>query len=667
MPPYRRYYRNWNWKPYNFYKRRRRFRRRRPRRAFQTYRRRRRVRRHRFYNRKLRKLKYLKLKQSQPNSIKKCKIKGYLCLFEAGRGRFSNNYAMYKRSTVPDHEPGGGGWSIQQITLSTLYEENDLLMNFWTQSNHSLPLCRYLGCRLTLFRQPETDYIFTYSITYPQDVTKYYYASLHPMKLLNYNKKIVVASYKTLPHKKKPYKRKFIKPPKTMINKWYFQQNLAKYPLLLFATTACSLTSLYQAHNNINNNATIPCINTKFFKYNNFQYPATSQWGYQPQPNIYLYGILQANIPITATQLNQCTYLGDTKNYFEGTKITTPVTATNTAKTQWGNPFFYHYLDGTNPVFISTSSPDKLFTQENLTKNIAALSSQITIKTEPLVEYIRYNPDADLGDGNIVYWLPNYTNSDNMDPTNDPDLQITNFPLWILMWGWEDFTRKMNKAQNMNQDYTLCFRTKYIQEKLPTYMPISMQFIHGEGPYDVEREHISDQDQKHWYPRFRYQKQTIENLLMTGPATCKSETQQAISAHIKYEFFFKWGGDPATIENINDPISQPTYPTPNLLETANALTHPEQDPRTFIYSWDFRRDFLTQTATKRITNKQIDELNLLSDGRQTSTDVPFQTETKTKTPEEEKEILQAQIQQFQQQNNLLKLRYRQLRQLTMDQ
>lgn len=578
---------------------------------------------------------------------------------------------MYKRSTVPPHQPGGGGWSLQQISLSTLYEENDTLMNFWTHTNKSLPLCRYNGCKITLFRQPDVDYIFTYSINYPQDVTKYYYASLHPFKLLNYNKKIIVPSFKTQPHKRKPYKKKFLKPPKTMVNKWYFQQHLAKYPLMLFAVTACSLTSLFQASNAINNNVDIPCINTRFFQNNCFQYPKTSQWGYQPNSTQYIYGLPNGLPDWQNIVTKQCIYLGDTMNYFVGTPPPLPITTTDKQQLSWGNPFHYSYLSGDKRIVLSTENPSEFFSSTNMSKTLKDHKTggtlNITLKTEPLIIHVRYNPDADLGTNNEAYWLPTYTHNNNYDPTNDPDLHISNFPFWILLWGWEDFTRKINKAQNMFQDYILCLRTRYIQEKMPTYVPISQFFENGEGPYGVERDYVELQDTNHWYPRYRYQKEPIENLLMSGPGVCKSESQRSISAHMKYQFYFKWGGDPASMENIQDPLSQPTYPFPSGLETNNEIIDPQEDPAYNIYSWDVRRDLLTQAATQRITKKQTDELSLFTDGRQCSTDVPMQETPQKTSATEEKEILQKKIQLIQQRNQLLQLRYRQLRQLTMDQ
>ncbi len=51
-----------------------------------------------FYKRKL---KRLTIRQWQPERIRKCRIQGMLCLFQAGAERYSYNYTLYKESTSP--------------------------------------------------------------------------------------------------------------------------------------------------------------------------------------------------------------------------------------------------------------------------------------------------------------------------------------------------------------------------------------------------------------------------------------------------------------------------------------------------------------------------------------------------------------------------------------
>lgn len=212
MAPYQR-------RRYNYYrpywrKRRRYFRKPRSRNPFRRRRRQQRVRRRRYRRKFKKKLKKLNIQQWQPTHIKKCKIEGYLELFECGKGRVGNNYASYKDSWVPPHEPSGGGWSLQQLTLNNLYVQNCLLMNWWTRSNKGLNLVRILGVKVTLFRQENTDYIFCYLPEEPSNVTKYYYPSFHPIKMLTYNNKIVVPSFRSQPHKKNHTKQNLYHPQK---------------------------------------------------------------------------------------------------------------------------------------------------------------------------------------------------------------------------------------------------------------------------------------------------------------------------------------------------------------------------------------------------------------------------------------------------------------------
>ncbi len=45
---------------------------------------------------------------------------------------------------------------------------------------------------------------------------------------------------------------------------------------------------------------------------------------------------------------------------------------------------------------------------------------------------------------------------------------------------------------------------------------------------------------------------------------------------MKYDFFFKWGGEPATMESLADPNSQPITPTPREIFATNEIISPEE-------------------------------------------------------------------------------------------
>nr|UGV35748.1 MAG: ORF1 [TTV-like mini virus] len=664
MPPFNRrrygYRRWWNYRKPRTYFRRRRF----GKSIFRRKRRHRRVRRKKFYKR-TRKLKTIKIQQWQPSSIKKCRITGYLCLFQAGPGRYLNNYTLWKESFFPEHYPGGGGWSIQQLSLGNLFTQHKEYMNYWTRSNVRMNMCRYYGCSIQLFREPTTDYVFTYMPDLPKTVNNLFYCSFHPIRLLTHNRKKIIPSFKTQPHKRKPYKTIFIPPPKLMKTQWFFQQQLSDFPLITFATSAISLSGMFGGCKTISNNVTFFSLDTDQMPSPLFQYKDSTppQWGYQHGTQ-YLYGILQPHTIFTQNTYGSLIYLGNTMPQQEGTHLALYTNNPQSyKKDDWGNPFYWEFLSGNAALVQLTDPPTTAITKS--TKNLQASMEKKT----HYVFKARYNPFHDKGTGNSIYLIPNYDrNKTTWDPTSDPDLKWDNLPIWLVLWGLEDIVKRIGKCHNLDMDWTLVIRSRYIVPPQKNYVPLSYDFIHGRGPYDTEKEFMTTDDLTNWYPRFKYQRQPISNLVQSGPAVATGDNCPNIQAKIKYNFFFKWGGISEPQETIFDPNSQPLTPTPNNFNFIHEITDPASDITKEIYPWDFRRHFLTESATQRITESEIDDQFMFTDGRQTSTDIPFlQTEAQKKETEKtQTETLLQQLNHLQQYNQQLQQRLRNLKQLSMD-
>nr|UGV35233.1 MAG: ORF1 [TTV-like mini virus] len=662
MPPFRRrnyYYRNY----WNSRWRRNRFRRRRTRKTFQGKRRRRRVRKRYFKTNFKKKLKKITLREWQPSHIKKCHIKGYLLLFEAGHGRFANNFTPYKESYTPPRQPGGGGWGIQQLSLGNLFVQNSYFMNWWTQTNKSLNMCRYFGARLKLFRQQETDWIFTYFTEKPTNADKFWYPSFHPMRLILDKHKVVVPSIKTQPLKRKIYKSIFVKPPKMFKTNWYFQQQISNYSLIYFAAVACSLNDMFLSPKATNNNTTVITLNTSFFQRSAFQYTSTT-YGYQPKEGVFVYGLRNGEFDIKNEPKNKVIYLGETHVNDPGIPVGVTGWAQYQSKNKWGNIFYHEYLNLQRTVFLAKKPDDFLQNTQQGQK----IGTDTVTKSEPLITYLRYNPYKDKGDGNMAYWksVSDATNN-NWDPPKNPNLIIQGYPFWLMLWGWEDHTRKLSEIRDLDNNYMLVLKSKYFDTPYPAYVPLSESFVNGRAPYDNEIEDISPTDMRNWFPKWQFQKEAIDNILMTGPGVCKAPNSQSIQAFMRYDFSFKWGGEPATMENISDPNSQPITPTPDQLFLQNEIISPETNLKNFIYKWDTRRDILTQSAIQRISEIATDDYSLFTDGTTTSTDIPQEkTSQKKTTQEEEEQTLLLQLNNLQQLNEQLQLRFQQLKQLTKD-
>ncbi len=150
----------------------------------------------------LHKKRFLKLLQWQPDSIRKCKIKGFKCLFQGGSHVLSRNYIQYIESIVPEHWDGGGGWGLMVLSLGALYEDWEHLRNVWTTSNIGLPLVKYRGAKLVFYQSPYTDYVVTVNTCWPMTDTELTHANSCPQRMLLARKKHIIPSLLTKNYQK---------------------------------------------------------------------------------------------------------------------------------------------------------------------------------------------------------------------------------------------------------------------------------------------------------------------------------------------------------------------------------------------------------------------------------------------------------------------------------
>nr|UGV35845.1 MAG: ORF1 [TTV-like mini virus] len=614
------------------------------------------------------KLKTLLLKEWQPKCIRKCKIEGYIPLFVCNRERFAFNYDLYETSIVPQHLPGGGGFSIKNFSLQALFDEHEHARNFWTKTNMDLPLCRFLGCKLTLFQSENTDYIVSYSNQLPLVSNLAMYNTMQP-SLHHMTKHSILVQSKQNKKKRKPYYTIRITPPTQLQNKWYFQSDLVKTPLVMLRASAFSSSYYYQGTFQSSSNITIPYINTNLFQQQNFKNYPTSGYSCKGTgtSQVYLYTTDSTN-PINDIPLKSLIFLGNTRDNKPGISPEQMHIQNNNDfkekylknQTQhWGNPFYHTYLDETEPVFQSTTTWSTIASK--LVTNYEAKVSDIIgtggFTQVYLVHYVRYNPFRDAGKHNSCYFKQVTKSEFNWEKPTNEELYNEGLPLWLLTFGFPDYQKKIKKQLHIDNEYALIIQTDMTDPIRQPLMPISESFIEGRSPYEKTNNPI---DNDKWYPQFQYQTEIYNIIASCGPGTPKLPPDYTIEAKIKYQFYFKWGGKPPPMSIIEDPALQPTYPIPSNKLPTNSLQNPAINPERLLYSFDQRHGQLTEKALQRMQKDFGTKESFITDaGERFQVPIHLQQETTPEeTSEEEKDEEETLYRQLQRQ----RLKQQQLKQ-----
>lgn len=596
-------------------------------------------------------------------------------LFETDHNRITNNLEMYELSLVPEHLSGGGGWSIKKFSLEGLYAEHEYCRNSWSHTNKDLPLCRYTGCTIKLFQSSNADYIFSYSTQMPMTSSLPMYQSMQPSILQMLPQHIIVPSRRTYP-KKKPYIKLKIKPPKPFMNKWYFQADMTKTPLLLTRASATSLQDYYINPNSTSTNITIPILNTGLFKNRNFKTPANP--GYSPTgvgtSQVWLYS---TDVIPTSGQTwdNPDSWLNwgdviplfDSNTYTEGTsyneykKTHTGITP-ETWKTTWfanrGNPFHDRYLGNESKVWQSTQS------YSNNIQDTTFPNKKVTNFTlVDIVQYVRYNPYADHGKDNQAYFLSIAKNETGWDPPEKPELITTGLPLWLLLFGFADWQKKLKKLLHLDTEYALVLQTQMTYPIKKPLVMLNPSMLEGHSPEDTT---VHPDDLKIWHPQFQFQQLIYNELCASGPGIIRLNKGQTVEGVMQYSFYFKWGGNPPPMDTIADPGEQPSYPIPRNELNTNSLQNPSTDPATFLWQFDERRGQITDKAAKRLQRDYQTKTTFITDGKShLSPEIHQETQqTSEESSEEEEEETSLLLKLQQQYVKQRQLKYRILKTMT---
>lgn len=591
-----------------------------------------------------------------------------MCLVLCNKYRLGNNLAMYDSSIVPQYLPGGGGFSVYQYTLENLYDMHYNVRNWWTSSNDNLPLVRYLGCTFKLYQSADQDYLFRYQTNYPMTSHKLTYPTTQPSLLMMLKNTVIIPSKKTKT-KRKPYKRIHIKPPQQILNKWFFQQEIAKTPLLLTYTSACSLDNYYISTQSDSNNVTILTINTNIFQNRHFDSNEDYYCKMVGTIKHYLWASYEHTTGNNNPEGQQVIFLGNSKTYtpgktFEEAKRDLPTltwdTYKNTIHVYAGNPFHKDYMQPEThdnlTLYLSNKSPQEVLKGSENTR-----IDGVTKMTNTFVVPLRYSPNKDNGNTNSTYLLQNWKLEHGWDEPANDKLILQGFPLWTQWWGFIDFQKKQQLLTQVDTHSIFVTKTKTTYPEMPAIVPIDENFTKGLSPYENE---LNVYDANRWYPMVQYQQQAINSLLQSGPGTAKLNGKKTTEAKCSYTFYFKFGGSPAPMVTVKNPTEQPIYPVPSNDTKTTSLQDPTTPIQYYLSNFDERRHQLTEPATKRIKKDWATKTSIFTDSAGMDPPVELQTpqtsEDETTDSEEEKETLFQQLLNQRNKQRKLKLRIRKL-------
>nr|UHK06303.1 MAG: ORF1 [Torque teno midi virus] len=535
-------------------RRRRRPRKYKRRRNRRTYRRRRRR-----YRKVRRKQKKITVKVWQPESIRKCKIKGTGTIVLGAQGTQYRCYTVYQDEWTNPKRPAGGGFGCELFTLKYLYNEYQYKYNIWTTSNANYDLARYTGASITLYRHPETDFIIAYDNQPPFTINKYTYMMCHPLMLLQRKHKKILLSTATKPNGRITKKLK-IKPPKMLSTKWIFQEELSKIGLVTLIASAANLR--YPDLGCCNENLLITCYYLDPEFYRDSTWAQFSKQPYKPYQAIadHLEFINEAEKTTVKMDFSNITTYDESVAYSSGWFQTAVLRA---AKVKKGTQYY-----DTTPCGV-----------------------------------LRYNPKTDSGKGNKM-WLTSILSGQYKIPT-DEDLIMEGYPMWLMLHGYTSFIRQTKKDAAYFSGHILCVQSNSFyrvkgHSTTPFYVLLDKNFIMGKDPGGFTP--VFQTTQK-WYPSLKTQLETIADIVNTGPYIPKyNETKNSTwQCNYHYNFYFKWGGSNQPDATATDPTKKGSYPEPSHLSEGLQIEDPDKQKfASILKTWDYRRGSIKEKALKRM-------------------------------------------------------------------
>ncbi|AJP36570.1 ORF1 [Simian torque teno virus 32] len=632
----RRWWPRWRWRRTRW---RRRVYRRAAGRALRRRRRRRKVRRRRYWRwrrrrratyrrwprrRRRRRRKTLRLTQWNPTTIVKCKIRGWFPLLETGLGRQAFNFTTHSEDIPGEKHSFGGGSAYAKFSLQLFYQEFQRNHNWWTGSNRELDLCRYLGTSIRLYRDPDISYIVSYNRDTPVVLNTLTYMSCHPLLQLLSKHHIIVASQRERPGKKR-YVKLNIKPPHLMLNKWYFQQDFCPVSLFVIRASAIDLQwtwidpgkpspvvnfkildpSIYTTVTNLSTKKEER--NTVLNKIWNTTNGGTGNYSpaalyYYTAPTREAWGTLKKAGGVTAFGIETLNTPGEWLGG-NGPGSAMPTLFNKDTETQ---KKFYKAVTGITP---QTSYGTDITMNQKLGMYSYLFMTEKRIDPQVKGPYIPvgYLPHIDAGEGNML-WINPCSDGTTLYNSVKSKCLIKEQPLWLALYGYEDWCIKSTGDPQAMFNYYLVVRCPYTSPKLqnssnPAQGEIPYGYYFGEGLMPNGQSPIPVAFRNSWYICLFHQRNWMETIVSSGPFIPRNYKNKSWQLTMGYNSRWLWGGVRPVTKQVQDPCSAGRHQLPDpdhRLNPVQVVDPSTVQPQLTFHGWDLRRGAFTETALRRV-------------------------------------------------------------------
>uniref|UniRef100_A0AAU8H462 Capsid protein n=1 Tax=Alphatorquevirus homin13 TaxID=3048415 RepID=A0AAU8H462_9VIRU len=602
------------------------------------------------------------LTQWNPQTVRKCMIRGIMPMLWTGMGTGGHNYAV--RSDDYTLSGFGGSFGTETFSLKVLYDQYERGFNRWSFSNEDLDLALYYGCTFTFYRHKTTDFIVSWTKNPPMKTNQYTAPLTHPGMLMRSKYKVLIPSWQTKPKGRKTVKVK-IGPPHLFQHKWYTQQDLCAVSLVQFNLTAADfqhpfgspltdtpcvtfqvLGDLYNkvlnidlpklksengdlvenTGNSTNNTHFQTLYNTLFTSPNSGHYWQTFitnsmvKWHVpkDKNPNDTDYSDNKH------TQHKQVPFLQQGKNHPE-------------SHDNWQDKFFdsrdslflfatYHPANIKETIKAMRDRNFQLHTGKNdlyggftaqYSKSTHMLDYYLGIyspiflhpgrsNTELFTAYkdIVYNPLLDRGTGNMV-WFQYHTKTDNIYREGQCKWLVENMPLWSLLHGYTEYLETQIKWGDINLEGKVLIRCPWTQPPLVDskepkagWVPYNKNF--GMGKWIDGGGYVPLLERGRWYVMLRYQKDVFHDIVTSGPWAYRDDEKNS-QLVAKYKFGFKWGGNTVHSQIIRNPCHDEQVAHAHRQPRAVQVVDPQTvGPPWVFHSFDQRRGMFTEAAIRRM-------------------------------------------------------------------